>query len=163
MKKGFTLIELLVVVLIIGILSAIALPQYTRAVEKARAAEALTLMGSMRYAAERVRLQNGTWPTSMSDLDISVSCPKFFTLSGSGTGDTYTIVASRAMVGQGTLTSTGGQSATIECMGMKYMESNPLGYSLKTEVTSSGQATRSCTPATNDICKAISGGHPNDF
>ena len=59
MKKGFTLIELLVVVLIIGILSSIALPQYTNAVEKARLSEALSMIGSLKTGIDAYVLANG--------------------------------------------------------------------------------------------------------
>lgn len=59
MKKGFTLIELLVVVLIIGILSSVALPQYATAVEKARASEARIIMNTIIRNVETCVLETG--------------------------------------------------------------------------------------------------------
>ena len=72
MKKAFTLIELLVVVLIIGILAAVALPQYQKAVEKSRATQALTLAKSVAQAARAYYLENNQSPTRLDDLAIDI-------------------------------------------------------------------------------------------
>ena len=71
-KKGFTLLELLVVVLIIGILAAIALPKYQRAVEKAQAAQALTLLKSFGQAADVYYMANGAFPSSFEEFAVGV-------------------------------------------------------------------------------------------
>ena len=156
MKQGFTLIELLVVVLIIGILSAVALPQYQTAVERSRAAEALTQMAAIADSMERYHAQHDAWPTSFTSLDVDFptgSC------SGGTRGGKY------FCVGFG---SDGGPASIVATRSR-----NSNSYKLTTTITSqtdgSYSRTRSCAPVTaedqeaSDYCDAISGGHPTDF
>ena len=72
MKRAFTLIELLVVVLIIGILSAVALPQYRKAVMKTRFTQLKVLAHSLAQAEEVYHLANGQYATKLEDLDIQL-------------------------------------------------------------------------------------------
>ena len=70
-KRAFTLIELLVVVLIIGVLSAIALPQYTKAVHKARFAEVVVRTKAMEDAIDMYMIENGgTFSSGVNLADI---------------------------------------------------------------------------------------------
>ena len=74
-RKGFTLIELLIVILIIGILSGIALPQYKKAVNKAKTVEATINSKDILESAVRYAAAFRSCPASMADLDVRISPP----------------------------------------------------------------------------------------
>lgn len=80
-NKGFTLIELLVVVLILGILAAMAMPQYFKAVERSRMSEAVQLLGSIAQSEQRKYMQINNYTANFRALDVT---PK-----NAGSGSTY--------------------------------------------------------------------------
>ncbi len=83
-RRGFTLIELLVVVLIIGILSAIAVPQYFKVVEKGKSAEGFQWISGLKGAQERYLAKNGTYLSgaiTATSFDVNLGSMKYFTAS----------------------------------------------------------------------------------
>ena len=69
-KYGFTLIELLTVVVIIGILTSVAMPQYRKAIRRSEAASALTNLRAVFDAAKQHYAQTSNWPASLQGLEV---------------------------------------------------------------------------------------------
>jgi type IV pilus assembly protein PilA len=98
--KGFTLIELLVSVVIIGALSAIALPSYLNQAAKTRASEAKASLGTINRSQQAYRLEKGMFSTSLADLDVQIT-GKYYTFSVGG-GSNSTSATARAQNNQAT-------------------------------------------------------------
>jgi len=70
-KFGFTLLELMMVIILIGILGTMGFTQYTKVIEKGRAAEAKKILGEIRSAQASYKLQHGDYGISIDNLYIS--------------------------------------------------------------------------------------------
>ncbi len=133
MKKGFTLIELLVVVLIIGILAAVALPQYTRAVERSRMAEAVQVLGDLATAQSIHYMQRNAFATSLTDLNTNGD------IQINDAGDAWEAVA----FGTATVGTETGESMILERANGMYD-----GGQLQIIVLPSGRIVKACPTVT---------------
>ena len=76
--SGFTLLELLITIIIVGILSAIAIPSFLGQIARARSTEAKSIHGTILRAQQAYRVERGSFAGSLSDLDVKVSNSKNF-------------------------------------------------------------------------------------
>jgi prepilin-type N-terminal cleavage/methylation domain-containing protein len=71
-SKGFTLIELLVVIVIVGVLSAVAIPQFLNQVRRSRTAEAQAALTAVGRGSEVYRLDVGVYPDTTPEFSSDV-------------------------------------------------------------------------------------------
>lgn len=67
-NKGFTLVEILIVVVILGILAAIVIPQFTDASTEAKQSSLDSNIHAMQSAIQLFEIREGAWPTALTDL-----------------------------------------------------------------------------------------------
>jgi type IV pilus assembly protein PilA len=95
-SEGFTLIELLVVIIIIGILSAIALPSFLSQAAKAKQTEAKSFVGAVNRAQQAFRMENQQFAGNGNIADLQLGVPtqtEYYGYSLSAAAATQTTVS----------------------------------------------------------------------
>ena len=158
-QSGFTLIELMIVVAIIGILAAIAIPQYQNYVARAQVSEALVLASGAKVAVAEYINTNGSLPTDTNCTDAAataIDCNVVFGLAASSTimGQ---YVATVTVANSGVITAVFGDGTASFGDGTADAHAKLAGGSmtLTPNTTNAGSISWTCGADTTDRAKLL--------
>ena len=142
-EEGFTLIELLVVIIIIGILSAIALPAFLNQANRARQSEAATYVGSVNRGQQAYRLENTTFGNRVDLLGLGIQTETEYYRYGSGatnaagqaaTPNTLAFIPSGALSNSAYIQATPKDTALLGYAGFAYTLQDSGGNATTTAI-----------------------------
>lgn len=128
--SGFTLVELAVVVVIIGILAAFAVPKFLASVERSKAAEAFNYLSTIQAAQERYHARQGTYASSLSNLDVAIPVIQYFETTGIADSDATALQThwSQTLVRKGASAGYGAYTVTFTENGFDTENSNIMDH-----------------------------------
>ena len=157
-NQGFTLIELLVVIIIIGILSAIALPSFLNQASKAKQSEAKNYVGAVQRAQQSYRIEKQTFAPDVTTLEIGIPTKTDnYSYTFNTTKDTTNFLAfsldPTALKGfsSGVMVVTGGQTSAISCQTNKTQSAANITAPSGLAPTLTGSAASCGVEATNNL------------
>jgi len=157
--KGFTLIELLVVIIIIGILSAIALPSFLNQANKAKESESKQYVGSMNRSQQAYFLEKNSFSSDIPSLGLGIktdSTNYTYTVQNAGTSAVANVSFPKNTVtlrphsgGVQTALTSGNEATTLAilCQGTKPQGGSSTGISYVSSTTAGAQI--ACNAANN--------------